>query len=98
MSQHLQLPCSSDVTLAVIYTQAPIKFVLSHPTGQPGYVVTVRNKNWFTTTEGLGFSFRLLADGVPIKQGQEHGWTQFDIAQIPPQVSCDCQASLRQLS
>ena len=67
--------------------QAPVTFVVSQPTGQPGYVVTVRNKNWFSSTEGLIFSFRLLADGVPVKQSaEEEEWTQFDIAQIPPQV------------
>lgn len=66
--------------------QAPVTFAVSQPTGQPGYMVTVRNKNWFSSTEGLVFSFRLLADGVPIKQEAEEGWTQFDIAQIAPQV------------
>ena len=49
-------------------------------------MVTLRNKNWFSSTEGLIFSFRLLADGVPIRQEGEEGWTQFDIAQIAPQV------------
>lgn len=66
--------------------QAPLTFAVSQPTGQPGYMVTVRNKNWFSSTEGVLFSFRLLADGVPIKQEAEEGWTQFDIAQIAPQV------------
>ena len=66
--------------------QAPVTFAVSPPTGQPGYVVTVTNKNWFTTTEALIFSFRLLADGLPVRQEAEEGWTQFDIAQIPPQV------------
>lgn len=66
--------------------QAPVVFAVSQATGQPGYVVTVTNKNWFTTTEALVFSFRLLADGVPIRQEAEEGWTQFDIAHIPPQV------------
>lgn len=66
--------------------QAPVAFAVSQATGQPGYVVTVTNKNWFTTTEALVFSFRLLADGLPIRQEAEEGWTQFDIAQIPPQV------------
>ncbi|KAL3153868.1 hypothetical protein ABBQ32_013441 [Trebouxia sp. C0010 RCD-2024] len=64
---------------------APVAFAVSQATGQPGYVVTVTNKNWFTTTEALVFSFRLLADGLPIRQEAEEGWTQFDIAQIPPQ-------------
>lgn len=67
--------------------QAPVTFAVSQPTGQPGYVVTLRNKNWFSSTEGLIFSFRLLADGVPIRQEGEEGWTHFDIAQIAPQVS-----------
>ena len=66
--------------------QAPVTFKLGQPTGQPGYVVTVHNKNWFTSTAGLVFDFRLLADGVPIKQEADQGWTPFDIAQIPPQV------------
>ena len=70
----------------VAWMQAALTFVVSPPIGQPGYVVTVRNKNWFSSTEGLIFSFRLLADGVPIKQEAEEGWTQFDIAQIAPQV------------
>ena len=32
------------------------------------------------------FDFRLLADGVPIKQDEGEGWTGFDIAHILPQV------------
>ena len=66
--------------------------MLSQPTGQPGYVVTVRNKNWFCSTEGLIFSFRLLADGLPIKQEADEAWTEFDIAQIPPQVQAQPEA------
>ena len=66
--------------------QAPVAFKLGQPTGQPGYVVTVKNKNWFTSTAGLVFDFRVLADGVPVKKEADEGWTQFDIAQIPPQV------------
>lgn len=49
-------------------------------------MVTVYNKHWFITTEGLVFDFRVMADGVPIKQDGDDGWTHFDIAQIPAQV------------
>ncbi len=49
-------------------------------------MITVYNKHWFITTEGLVFDFRLMADGVPIKQDGDDGWTHFDIAQIPAQV------------
>lgn len=66
--------------------QAPVAFKLSKPTGQPGYMVTIHNKHWFITTEGLVFDFRVMADGVPIKQDGDDGWTHFDIAQIPAQV------------
>ena len=76
----------SRIEPAICCSQAPITFLLSQPTGQPGYVVTVRNKNWFSSTEGLIFSFRLLADGLPIKQEADEAWTEYDIAQIPPQV------------
>ncbi len=61
-------------------------FKLSKPTGQPGYMVTVYNKHWFISTEGLVFDFRVMADGVPINQDGDAGWTHFDIAQIPAQV------------
>ncbi|KAA6422205.1 MAG: hydrolyzing O-glycosyl compounds [Trebouxia sp. A1-2] len=64
---------------------APVAFKLSKPTGQPGYMVTVYNKHWFISTEGLVFDFRVMADGVPIKQDGDDGWTRFDIAQIPAQ-------------
>lgn len=74
------------IQASMAWMQAPVTFAVSQPTGQPGYVVTLRNKNWFSSTEGLIFSFRLLADGVPIRQEGEEGWTQFDIAQIAPQV------------
>jgi len=63
-----------------------VTFKLSKPTGQPGYMVTVYNKHWFISTEGLVFDFRVMADGVPIKQEGNDGWTHFDIAQIPAQV------------
>ncbi len=52
-------------------------------------MVTVYNKNCFISTEGLVFEYRLLADGVPIKQEGDEGWTHFDISQIPAQV-CSC--------
>ena len=66
--------------------QAPVTFKLSEPTGQPGYLVTVYNKHSFISTEGLLFDFRVMADGVPIRQEGDEGWTHFDIAHIPAQV------------
>ena len=66
--------------------QAPVTFKLSKPTGQPGYMITVYNKHWFVSTEGLVFDFRVMADGAPIKQDGADGWTHVDIAQIPAQV------------
>ena len=70
----------------MIGVQAPVHFELSQPTGRPGYKVTVRNKHWFTTTAGLVFVYRLMLDGLPVQQGEQEGWTEFDLAQILPQV------------
>ncbi len=49
-------------------------------------MITVYNKHWFVSTEGLVFDFRVMADGAPIKQDGADGWTHVDIAQIPAQV------------
>ena len=74
--------------------QAPVTFKLSEPTGQPGYLVTVFNKHSFISTEGLLFDFRVMADGVPIRQEGDEGWTHFDIAHIPAQVSSSSSSSV----
>ncbi len=87
-------------TIVISCSQAPIQFSDLHlGAADDEATVAVTNERSFTGTADLAFSWRLLADGVPVADAASpsnagaDGWAPLQLAPVAPQVSCACDYS-----